>query len=199
MAFWLSAALLNIFGLGSRNRSREQDSDSFFWSRQRQSSSKVPGHSRQPPGPVHTRGARSRAGSDALAPPVPGAPFQRPSTGLWARLSPVLELPSAPSGPQSARPERAAHRLGPCGNRGARSRGCGGTAPACPTAPRGAQPLSPPGPPPLSRPRGSVLRLPERAGEEASGGSPAPQGNTSALCSSPSPLPRFFLSSATSH
>lgn len=37
MAFWLSAALLNIFGRGShRSRSREQDLDSFFWSQHRQ-------------------------------------------------------------------------------------------------------------------------------------------------------------------
>lgn len=154
----------------------------------------VPGHSRQPPRLVRTptgRRLRTRGGSDVLAPTSAGACFQRPSMVFSARLLPMFELPSAPSGPKPARPERAAHRLGPHGNLRARSRGCGSINPAwCHSSQAGIN-LRPRRD---SRPWGFVFRLTERAGEEASGPSTSSVGrHVCALLLSVSPAPLFLF------
>lgn len=104
--------------------------------------------------PCRGGGCGPEAGAMPWPPPVPGARSQRPSTVFSARLLPVFELPSAPAGPKSARPEKAAHRLGPDGNLRTHSRGCGRMAPSWSSSSRGAQPLSPAGTPaPLQTPR----------------------------------------------
>lgn len=180
MAFWLSAALLNIFGRGSHSSGTVPENRTWtaFSGASSDSSSKaaaVPGHSRQPLGLVRTpsgRRLRTRGGSDALAPPpVPGAPFQRPSTVFSARLLPVLELPRAPSGPKSAPPRGQRVASAFIGTYERVPRAAGASLPLGPTAPRrGATSVPHRGSSVPTAPWGFVLRLTERAGEEASGG-----------------------------
>lgn len=163
MAFWLSAALLNIFGRGSHSSGTVPENRTWTVfsgaSSDRPSSS---GPRAQPPVPgarTHPVGCGPGAGAMPWPPPVPRARFQRPSTVFSARFLPMFELPSAPSGPKSARPERAAHRLGPYGNLRTPSRGCGRIAPPRSHSSQAGRSLCPPpGPPPLSRPRALGLR-----------------------------------------
>lgn len=141
-------------------------------------------------------GCGPEAGAMPWLPPAPGACFQSPSTAFSARLLPMFELLSAPSGPKSARPERAAHRLGPYGDLRTRSRGCGHSAPSWSHSSQAGRNLCPPpGLSPSSDPApwDFVLRLTERAGEEASGRSTSSVGkHVCPLLLSVSPNP-FFL------
>lgn len=102
MAFWLSAALLNIFGRGSHSSGTVPENRTWtaFSGASSDRSSKaaaaVPGHSRQHPELVRTpsgRRPRTGGGSDALAPTSAGATFPAPLDGI---LGPSLASVRAP-------------------------------------------------------------------------------------------------------
>lgn len=176
MAFWLSTALLNIFGRGSHssgtvpeNRTWTAFSAAAATNLARQQQSQ--GTDASPRGssaPRREGGWGPEAGAMPWPPSVPGARSQRTSTVFSARLLPMFELPSAPAGPKSARPEKAAHRLGPYGNLRTRSRGCGRIAPSWSHSSQGGHNFCPPPRlPPLSRPRALGLKKKRRVAAPA--------------------------------
>lgn len=217
MAFWLSAALLNIFGRGSRGPGAVPENRTWTAfsgassDRSSEAAAAAPGRSRQPPGLARIpagRRQRGRGGGDAPAPArAGGARFQRPSTAFSARLSQTFRLPGAPPGPEAARPGRTGHRLGPRGDRPTRPQGSGHVAlPWSRSSEPGHDVCPPPRrPAPLRTPRPRGPRLARRRRLEKKPRLAAPTALASpggkhgfALPPSTSPAPLFFFL-ATSH
>lgn len=205
MAFWLSAALLNIFGRGSRGAGAVPENRTWTAfsgassDRSSEAAAAAPGRSRQPPGLARIpagRRQRGRGRGDAPAPAAPGGTFPAPLDGIFGASLANVPAPWRSAGARGCTPgaDRASPRpaWGPADPSPRLRARRSPLVPQLRARARRVPPAETPAPSADPAPSGSVPRPTEGAGEEAPGRSAnsisQPRRETR-LCSAPLHLP----------